>query len=513
VSRICLYARSSKDRQALSPAAQIAKLKEFVRSQPGWRVAMTLTDSEVGRSEASRPGLDEMLQAAKERKFDLVLVDEPSRLAGPVTLAVAIESRLESFGVAVQYVSIPQTGDPATMHLLRGLLREVSQYLSALSAQKGKASQVQLVQNKFKAGGRAPTGYRIVHEDSGLVRQGKNVMRSRWELSDEADAVREYLTLRSNNVNRTEALKKSGLKIQAPSAVALEKRAAIGIYSGTGVWNVRRKVRGTLDNPGRKMVARPEAEVLRVPDSHPPIIDAATAMKLSAVIASSARFGQKKQRAGGKARLKTLLGTILYDHATGKLYSVDGGERYYRSPSGKRFPTARIDAAVIGRIAKDCKKGDIITRLLDQAEQQRKRAGSDLPRLQKSLKVLDQKIARVVSAVEDGNASAALARRLEELETERAETESWLATAKATAAIEQKIRKKDWSAWFEFSFHPLPGETQTPAVLEELRDRLHTVVERVTLDETRGTFRVAYRLPGVRINVALPEGFEPSYQP
>lgn len=511
--RICIYARSSKDRQGLSPAAQISNIKEFVRTRPGWVVAMTITDSEVGRSEASRPGLDQLLQAAADKKFERVLVDEPSRLAGPVPLAVAIENRLESFGVTVEYLSIPQTGDAAAMQLFKGLLREFSQYVSALSAQKGKASQVELVKNKFKAGGRAPTGYKIQHEDSGLIRQGKNVLRSKWVLSDEADAVREYLTLRSNGINRTEALRKSGLKLSPASAVALEKRAALGIYCGTGVWNVRKKVRGTLDSPGRKMVARPESEVLRVPDSHPAIIDEVTANRLAAIIASSERFGRAKQRHGGKARLKTLLGTILYDAASGKLYSVDGNERYYRSPSGKRFPTARIDAAVFHRIAKDCRKGDIITRLLDQAERQRKRAGSDLPKLQQSLRTLDGKIARIVAAVEDGNGSAALGRRLEELETERAEMESRLTTAKAVAAVEQKIRRKDWSAWFDFALAPLPEEGVPEAPFEELRERLHTVVERVTLDEEKESFRVAYRLPGIRINVALPEGFEPSYQP
>jgi site-specific DNA recombinase len=103
------YARYSSDRQ--SPASiqdQLRKCHEFAERQ-GWQIleAHVYTDQAQSGSGADRPGFIALLQAASAlpRPFDVLLIDDTSRLSRNRAASAEAYQRLEFLGIRVVAVS------------------------------------------------------------------------------------------------------------------------------------------------------------------------------------------------------------------------------------------------------------------------------------------------------------------------------------------------------------------------------------------------------------------------
>jgi hypothetical protein len=92
------------------------------------------------------------------------------------------------------------------------------------------------------------------------MRGGQAVRKSRLVLDVKAaKKVKVSLEARAAGIARAEAAKAAGLKDKAvASLVAIERNALT--YSGHTVWNQRRKVRPTRDDPRQTMSWRPRSE-------------------------------------------------------------------------------------------------------------------------------------------------------------------------------------------------------------------------------------------------------------
>jgi len=107
--RCAAYARFSSDRQ--SPASiqnQLRKCREFAASH-GWQLleARVYRDEALGDVGADRPGLLKLLEAAKSvpKPFDIVLVDDTSRLSRNLGDAVRVFEQLNFVGIRIVAVS------------------------------------------------------------------------------------------------------------------------------------------------------------------------------------------------------------------------------------------------------------------------------------------------------------------------------------------------------------------------------------------------------------------------
>jgi DNA invertase Pin-like site-specific DNA recombinase len=107
--RCAAYARYSSDRQ--SPASiqdQLRKCQEFARRQ-GWQVLDThvYADQAQSGAGADRPGFVALIQAASRlpRPFDVLLIDDTSRLSRNRAESAKAYERLEYFGIRVVAVS------------------------------------------------------------------------------------------------------------------------------------------------------------------------------------------------------------------------------------------------------------------------------------------------------------------------------------------------------------------------------------------------------------------------
>src|SRR5687767_2061440 len=104
-----IYARYSSARQnPLSVEDQIRKCVEFADSQ-GWQVPeqYIYSDAAISGAGADRPGFDRMLSEAlaATHKFDVLLLDDTSRLSRSLADSLRTMERLNFAGVRVIAVS------------------------------------------------------------------------------------------------------------------------------------------------------------------------------------------------------------------------------------------------------------------------------------------------------------------------------------------------------------------------------------------------------------------------
>ena len=101
--RYAIYARYSSDLQRQSSIAdQIRKCDEFGQAQ-GWTKDGVFTDEAVSGVSTERPGLQRLLAAAfsTHRPFDIILVDDTSRISRNLSDAVQLFEKLRFAGLRV----------------------------------------------------------------------------------------------------------------------------------------------------------------------------------------------------------------------------------------------------------------------------------------------------------------------------------------------------------------------------------------------------------------------------
>ena len=104
--RAALYARVSTAEQTTEN--QLLDLRNYAASR-GWVIAQEYQDIGVSGSKKSRPGLDKLMQDARKRKFDVVLVFRFDRFSRSVTHLL---NSLEEFRqVGVDFVSFSENID------------------------------------------------------------------------------------------------------------------------------------------------------------------------------------------------------------------------------------------------------------------------------------------------------------------------------------------------------------------------------------------------------------------
>jgi site-specific DNA recombinase len=168
-ARCAIYARFSSEKQnALSIDQQIRKCREYATREV-LRVLeeCIFTDSAISGASDERAGLKRLLAAAqtKPRSFDVILVDDTSRLSRKLSDALRIKERLDFAGIRVIFVSqgfdssAPQSQTLLTVHgLVDGL------YLEGLREKTFRGVE-QLALQGLHTGGRV-FGYRHVPIES-----------------------------------------------------------------------------------------------------------------------------------------------------------------------------------------------------------------------------------------------------------------------------------------------------------------------------------------------------------
>jgi len=110
MKRVAIYGRVSTKRHQ-EVETQLQPLREYAERR-GWTVAGEYVDVGISGSKASRPQLDGMMKAGKQRAFDVVLVWKFDRFArSTMHLATAL-AEFQSLGI--DFVSLTEAVDTST---------------------------------------------------------------------------------------------------------------------------------------------------------------------------------------------------------------------------------------------------------------------------------------------------------------------------------------------------------------------------------------------------------------
>jgi len=133
--RVAVYARVSTFDQ--EPANQIAELHRYAEAR-GWKTT-DFVDRGVSGAKDRRPALDDMLRAARRRKFDLVLVWRLDRLGRNLRHLVMLLEELQALGI--QFVSLAEGIDATTPagKLQMHILAAIAEFERARIAERVKA--------------------------------------------------------------------------------------------------------------------------------------------------------------------------------------------------------------------------------------------------------------------------------------------------------------------------------------------------------------------------------------
>ena len=148
-SRVAIYARVSTTDQ--STESQLLDLRRYVRER-GWELFNEFCDNGVSGTTDSRPALNELMDAAKKRKFDAVLVWRFDRFARSTRHLINALEEFKNLGIDfVSYQENIDTSSPLGSAIFT-IISAVAQLERDIIAERVKAGLRKAVENGKKLG-------------------------------------------------------------------------------------------------------------------------------------------------------------------------------------------------------------------------------------------------------------------------------------------------------------------------------------------------------------------------
>lgn len=482
MERAAIYLRSSKDRHDVAPDAQRRELMALATSR-GLTVVETFHDAVERADDENRPGFQALLRSLKsaDRQWDHLLVMDTARIArNNQHLASAFNYECEKRGIKLIYSKLPETNTVMDV-VFRQVARAFDQLHSLMSKEKGLGGMAENVRQGWRAGGRAPLGYKLSHVPTGAVRDGAEVTKSRLVRGDLADEVQAYLKARVAGMSRPAAIAESGLTDLNPSTlVGMEWNALT--YAGHTVWNVHaERVDGGGYKGGSKR--RPRSDWVINYDTHEPLISTDEAEQLVSKLDTGR---PKAYRTKSDYLLSGLLKT-----PDGKAWHADG-EGFYRVGKGRRVRRDLIERAVMAALGGDLVSDEFVRELV--AEAQRISApppDSKLKDLRKQVSALTAKIDRLASLAAETDAPRPFLDQIEANEKNRMKLVAELASLELDQEAADVLRAV--SAADVKAMLAIMAEHIATVDREAMKEMLHGLLETVELCPTSLAARLHYR--------------------
>lgn len=503
VALAAIYLRSSKDRHDVSIEAQRAELKALA-AERGLHIVDEYSDVvESGKSE-HRPGFQALLTALKTpgRRWTHLLLRDTARLGRRTYIGEAFAHECRRRGVEVVYGNIPDA-DPISRVILTNVFRAMDEVHSLMSREKGLAGMAQNVRAGYRAGGRAPLGYRLTRVPTGATREGAPVTKSRLEPAENAAAVAAYLTARATGTPRAAAARQAGLRAAASSLIGVEWNALT--YAGHTVWNVHAE-----QSPGGGYVGghkrRPRSEWHITRNTHPALITDAQAEALLDQLENSpigAAVSAAKARGSDY-----LLAGLLRTPAGGAWHGQ--GQRYYRWRGNAAEPARTVnrdavDRAVLGQLRRELTADRFVRAVLRQLHRSAPDHSAASTALRRKIDGIEKQIQRALALAADLENPKPALRRVDTLEIERETLAAELAdldTAAAAQAAAASITEPDVRAVLDQLLRQIDADE-----MATVKDLIAETIERITLDPVDLTCKIHYRVAVDRwVTMASPRG-------
>lgn len=186
---VAIYARVSTDRQTVD--MQIHELKEYVKRR-GWNLYREFIDQGYSGSDTKRPAFQEMMNEAKKRKFDVLLVWKLDRLSRSMKDLVMVLNELGGLGIDfVSYDNNLDTSTP-TGKLVFHVIGAVAEFEKDIIKERVKAG-LENARRKGKKLGRPGVGDSVIETARALREEGKSFRKIGKELGISEGTVRQGL--------------------------------------------------------------------------------------------------------------------------------------------------------------------------------------------------------------------------------------------------------------------------------------------------------------------------------
>jgi DNA invertase Pin-like site-specific DNA recombinase len=139
--RAALYARVSTVDKGQDPEVQLGELREYA-ARRGFEVVVKFVDFASGQRNG-RPEYQRMFDAARKRRFDVLLVWRYDRFARSMQELV---NALEEFrSIGIDFISYRENADTTTAQgkLIFGIMASLAEFERALIAERVKAAKAQ----------------------------------------------------------------------------------------------------------------------------------------------------------------------------------------------------------------------------------------------------------------------------------------------------------------------------------------------------------------------------------
>lgn len=514
-NRATLYLRSSKDRSDISLDAQRRALHDLAHAK-NLAVVDEFSDAVESGKDEDRPGFQALIRALRQsdRGWEHVLVLDTSRVARRRHIALIFEHECDKADIRIHYRNVPDS-DPITSMLLKSILQAMDEWHSLTSKAKGMAGMAENVRQGWRAGGRAPRGYKLDYTATGAVREGMPVLKSKLVPNDEAPQVAAYLSGRAAGESRGALIARLGLDWPDSSFNPMEWQALT--YAGHTVWNVHNEAMpGGGYRGGEKR--KPRSEWLITHDTHPPLISTTEA---EAVLARVSRLKTFRTRSSDHVYLLT----GLLQAPDGSPWSGEWDKRMnaglYRLGKGKKISARRIDHTVLESIKQEFQSDSVVERitatmqlLLDDPVDGRRIAGAE-----KKLAGQTAKIGKLIDllAEADDASKPAYKRSISQAEAERANMLHELQQLRQRATLSEDakaITPNEVRHLVRVLFDNLSTSIDD-GDLKTIKAALSGLIEKIELDPASEKCTIHYRIasPDTGFNLASPRGFEPLYSP
>ena len=134
----------------------------------GADVVADIEDNDSG-AEWDLPGINALLDMAKRREFDLLLVYDPDRFARSMAKQLVLEEELSRHGVKIQYVTL-RVGESAEDQLLKNVRSSIAEYeRSKIALRTSRGRRAKAEKGMIVGNGWAPYGYRFARDTTGRI--------------------------------------------------------------------------------------------------------------------------------------------------------------------------------------------------------------------------------------------------------------------------------------------------------------------------------------------------------
>jgi site-specific DNA recombinase len=526
--RVAIYARYSSDLQReTSIDDQLAVAKRYAKEH-GWTVLdeHLYTDSAIsGASIQGRAGVQRLLSAAAQqpKPFDVLLVDDSSRISRDIADAIRVMQTLKFFGVRVIYISqaIDSASEQAdALVTVHGLVDSL--YLKEL-AKKIKRGLAGQLERGFATGART-YGYRTISVPDPSGRKDDDghpaLLGKRIEIvPDEARVIERIFEWAAQGVGRTtiverltaEGIPGTGGKRWSKSAV--RRILKNERYLGRQIWgqqSVEREPgtgrRTMRDNPRSEwhIVERPELRIIsdelweRAQETQA-LVRQAVAPKSNLARGKDARF-HSKNLFTGFSKCK------MCGHA---MTSVSGGkgsprlgcrhswnEGRHACPNRLTIRMKVAEPQILRRLQDELLKpasAAYVTKALEKAVAKALRAAPEREQeVERQLHAEQRKLQNLIAAIEGGsNAPEALLKAVSEREATIKRLEGELRKAAKRAPVE---RHPDLPGWVKRQLGDLVGLLKTDP--QKVKAEFRRLNLKLTFTPTPGDPRDYYVVHG-----------------